>query len=304
MATKAARMRALLDGDRVIRLAGAHDGLSAQLAERHGFEAIWASGLGISAVHAVPDASILTMAELLSAAVVINDSCSLPVIADCDSGFGNIHNVARMVRKYETAGIAGVCIEDKVYPKVNSFADVDQDLIPVEEFCAKIRTAKATQNDPDFVVVARVEALISGLGIPEAIHRALAYAEAGADAILIHSKRADAGEIAAFMDRWTGSVPVVVVPTKYPSVSEEELQHLGVRVVIYANQALRASLRAMDLVFGQIDLHGSALPIEKEIATVSEVFALQGLTALEEMERRMYVMRSSGGLPEQRKETA
>lgn len=288
MMSKSRTLRTLLAGEDLVKIGGAHDGISAQLAERHRFDAIWASGLGISAVHAVPDASILTMAEFLASSVVMNDSCGLPVIADCDSGFGNIHNVARMVRKYEKAGIAGVCIEDKVYPKVNSFAEVAQDLVSIPEFCAKIRTAKATQQDPNFVVIARVEALISGLGQVEAHERASAYVDAGADALLIHSKRSDADEIGEFMHDWAEPVPVIVVPTKFPSVTQPELRRLGIKGVIYANQALRASIRAIDLAFGQIDHHGSTLSIEPDIATIAEVFELQGLTAMEDMERDMY----------------
>ena len=161
---KSSIFRDALNSKGLVKVAGAHDGLSAKLAEKNGFNAVWASGLGISAVQTVPDASILTMTEFLEAAVIMNESCNLPVIADCDSGYGNIHNVTRMIKKYEAAGIAGVCIEDKVYPKLNSFDDRQQILVSTEEFCAKIRAAKMAQQNDDFVLIARVEALIAKLG--------------------------------------------------------------------------------------------------------------------------------------------
>lgn len=290
MEDKASRLRTMLGGTSTILIAGAHDGLSAKLGERHGFDAIWASGLGISAVQTVPDASILTMAELLSAAVIMNESSSLPVVADCDSGFGNVHNVVRMVQKYEGAGIAGVCIEDKVYPKLNSFMDAPQTLVPIRDFCAKIRAAKHAQHHRDFVVIARVEALIAGLGQAEAQRRASAYANAGADAVLIHSRRRDPSEIHTFVREWGGRVPLVVVPTQYPSMSAMEFHEIGVRAVIYANQALRASLRAVDRVFRDIRVSGSSLGIEDDVASVEEVFELQGVAAMDATEHLAFTM--------------
>ncbi|RAL24230.1 phosphoenolpyruvate phosphomutase [Thermoflavimicrobium daqui] len=286
--TKAEILRKMLGEDRMVLVAGAHDGLSAKLAEKHGFDAIWASGLGISALHTVPDASILSMTEFLQWAVMMNESCSLPVIADCDSGYGNIHNVRQMVEKYEAAKIAGICIEDKVFPKLNSFDDRQQVLVSVDEFCAKIRTAKYVQKDPDFTVIARVEALIAGLGQEEAQYRARAYVEAGADAILIHSKQKTPHEIIEFAKNWTLPVPLIVVPTKYPDITVKELKNLGIRMTIYANQALRASVRAMDEALKRIRQSGTTQVIEQEICSVEEIFNLQNVAKMKEMEQIIY----------------
>ncbi|NOJ73796.1 isocitrate lyase/phosphoenolpyruvate mutase family protein [Paenibacillus alvei] len=286
--TKAKQLRKMLKGDKLILVAGAHDGLSAKLAERNGFHAIWASGLGISAVQTVPDASILTMTEFLQAALVMNEACDLPIIADCDSGYGNVHNIVRMVEKYESAGIAGVCIEDKVYPKLNSFDNREQKLVLIEDFCAKIRAAKATKQDPDFVLIARVEALIAGLGQDEAQKRARAYAVAGADAILIHSKQKTVDEIAEFIRRWDLDVPIVLVPTKYPDITFADLERMGVRMSIYANQALRVSVSAIDNVLKRIVEAGSTKDIEGEIASVEEIFELQGVPEMKLKELEFY----------------
>ena len=167
-----------------------------------GFDGVWASGLEISASYGLPDANILTMSEYLERATEMNEATSLPVIADCDTGYGNVNNVIHMVEKYEKAGIAAICIEDKLFPKVNSFIEGRQDLADIEEFCGKIRAVKNTQKNPDFMVIARVEALIAGWGMKEALKRATAYAESGADAILIHSKKRDNKEILEFCKKF------------------------------------------------------------------------------------------------------
>jgi phosphoenolpyruvate phosphomutase len=117
----------------------------------------------------------------------MNDAVSIPVVSDCDVGYGNSNNVMHMVRKYEAAGIAAVCIEDKRFPKVNSYIPGRQELAPIAEFVGKFLAAKNTQRTSDFMVIARVEALIAGWGQEEALKRAHTYAEAGADAIFIHS---------------------------------------------------------------------------------------------------------------------
>lgn len=227
---KTRKLRELLESNEVIRVMGAHNGLSAKLAEQAGFDAIWASGLEISATYAVPDANILTMTENLQAAVVLNQATSIPIICDCDSGYGNVNNVIRMVKEYERNGIAGICMEDKQFPKLNSFINGSQKLTPINEFTGKIRAAKDTQKNPDFVVIARIEALIAGHGMEEALERAFAYEAAGADAILIHSKMKEPDEIQQFVQSFKGSVPIVIVPTTYPNITVNELKELGINL--------------------------------------------------------------------------
>jgi phosphoenolpyruvate phosphomutase len=269
-------LRALLSGERIALAAGAHDAVTARLAERHGFDAVWASGLGISAARGVPDTGTMPMAEMLAAAKLIEEACALPIIADCDTGFGDADDFANAVREYERAGIAGVCIEDQAFPKRNSLDERGgHQLVPVEEFSGKLRAGKQAQASADFVVIARVEAFIAGLGEDEAHERATAYGEAGADAILIHSRARDAGEIAGFARRWDEELPLVAVPSSYPGVTTSELEELGVRLVIYANQALRAAVKAIDDALGRIRADGSAGPLDSEIAPVRAIFDLQ-----------------------------
>ena len=196
----------LLNSKPIVKVCGAFDAMSAKLVEFHGFDAVWAGSFAISATHAVPDASILTMTEFFDAASNMAETCKIPVIADCDTGYGGPSNVSHMVRKYENAGIAAVCIEDKTFPKQNSLLENGQnDLISEKEFVAKIIAAKEAKQNKDFMIIARVEALISGAGMNEALKRATAYEKAGADAILIHSKKKTPEEVFEFAESWKGN---------------------------------------------------------------------------------------------------
>ena len=283
--SKAAQFRHLLASGRLVKAVGAHNPLGARLVEQSGFDAIWASSLELSTSLALPDAGILTMTEALESARSMTEATSIPVIADCDTGYGHVANVVHMVGRFERSGIAAVCIEDKMLPKLNSFAGPNHDLVSIVEFGEKLTAAKRAQSTPEFTVIARTEALIAGCGVPEAVRRAEAYVEAGADAILVHSRATDAEEIWAFLDRWRMPTPVVVVPTMYFRVHTAELTARGVRMVIYANQGIRAAVRAMKDAFREIQLAGSSSPVEPRIASLSELFELQGMRAVLESRR-------------------
>lgn len=283
--TKAAHLRRLVEeGAGPILTAGAHNGLGAVLAERAGYRAVWASGLEISAAHAIPDVGLLGIGDYLAAARIMNQACSLPVIADCDTGFGNELNAAYTVQQYQAAGIAAICIEDKVFPKVNSFSGRRQLLVPIREFAHKIRVAKATQSDPDFMVIARTEALIAGAGMQEALDRAHAYADAGADAILIHSKAKTHTEVEQFMSRWANRLPVVIVPTTYCEWTAREAATAGASIIIHANQGLRATVSAVLSAFTVMLNDGCSSALESQIASVKEIFELQRMNQWLELE--------------------
>ncbi len=286
MQSKAKVLRELFKSKPIIRIAGAHNGLGAKLIERNRFDGIWASGLEISTSFGVPDANILTMTENLEVASAVHQATVLPVVCDCDTGFGNASNVIHMVKKYEAAGLAAVVIEDKQFPKVNSFIPGRQELAPVEEFMGKIEAAKNAQSAPDFMVFARVEALIAGWGMDEALRRAYAYAEAGADGIVIHSKASTPDEIFTFAKKWTAGIPLVAIPTTYSAVTADELAARGFKMVIYANHGLRASIRAMDEVLKSIHETGSTAAVEDKIASMKEVFHIQGMANIKEEEKR------------------
>lgn len=276
-------LRSLLEGGRPARTMGAHSPLSARIAEDAGFDCIWSSGLEISAVQAIPDANLLTMDHYLRVAAEMAQAVDIPVLADCDSGFGDVNNVYHMVEQYEGRGIAGVCLEDKQFPKLNSFAGEGQRLAAPAEFAAKICAAKEAQRDPDFVVVARIEALIAGAGLDEALRRAEVYERAGADALLIHSKLRTPDEVVAFTAAYSGSLPVVIVPTTYPSLNYTDLASHGIAMVIYANHGIRSSIAAMRSTMARIAKEGTTHYLEPDLVPVADVFAMQGL---DEMLRR------------------
>lgn len=282
--SKPARLKELFKKEGIITVMGAHDALGSKIAESAGFDGIWASGLEISTSCGVPDANILTMTDFLNAAMSMNEAVSIPVIADCDTGFGNSNNVIHMVKKYEAAGIAAVCIEDKHFPKVNSFIPGRQELAPIAEFVGKILAAKNARIRDDFMIIARVEALIAGWGMDEALKRAGAYMDAGADAILIHSKSGSIDEIAEFSRRWKNRCPLVVVPTTFYKTSLAEFEKLKIKMVIYANHGIRASISAMRDTFKEIRKNGSTASVEGKIASMKDVFELQGMHKMKESE--------------------
>ena len=279
-------LRKKLEGNSIIKVGGAFDAMSAKLVEINGFDAVWAGSFAISATYAVPDASILTMTEFFDAASKMADTCKIPVIADCDTGYGGPSNVSRMVKKYENAGIAAICIEDKTFPKQNSLLENGQNnLISEKEFVAKIIAAKDAKQDKNFIIIARVEALISGAGMDEALKRATAYEKAGADAILIHSKEKTPEEIFKFADLWEGNSPIVVVPTTYDSVKIDELIDHKIKLVIYANQTLRAAHASMNRMLKQIINSNSLSETEEEISSMEEIFNLQEMFDIKTKEK-------------------
>jgi len=284
--SKSARLRALLEGPELGFLMEAHDGLSAKIAEEAGFEAIWASGLSMSAALGVRDSNEASWTQVLEVLEFMADATGIPILMDGDTGYGNFNNVRRLVAKLCQRGIAGACIEDKLFPKTNSFIGDGQPLADMEEFCGKIKAGKDSQTDPDFVLVARVEALISGWGLDEALKRAHAYRDAGANAVLIHSKLSSANEIMSFMREWDDSCPVVIVPTTYYGTPTDQFRAAGVNAVIWANHSVRASISAMREAARKIHDEESVVDLEDRIATVKDIFQLAGNDELKDAEDR------------------
>ena len=276
---KTAMLRSSLQGSHPVVLAGAHDALSAKLIERSGFDGVWVSSFGLSAAQkSMPDANVLTMTESLEVAKNINAAVKIPVIADCDNGYGNAINVMRTVTEFAAAGIAGISIEDATFPKRCSLYGGRHDLVSLEEMAGRIRAAKSAPGGKELVLIARTEALISGLGLEEAMKRAVAYAQAGADALLIHSKAKSPQEVLEFAGLWRGEIPLVVVPTMFPAASVQELHQAGFKVIIFANQALRAAVSAMRDQLRVLRKEGRAEVIDGAIASLQDIYDLVGVT--------------------------
>jgi len=286
--TKSEVLRKDLESKPILKVGGAFDAMSAKLVEINGFDAIWAGSFAISATHALPDASILTMTEFLNVASNMEESCNIPIIADCDTGFGGLSNVSHMVKKYEKAGIAAVCIEDKTFPKQNSLLENSkQELLPEKEFVAKIIAAQEAKENPNFMLIARTEALISGMGMKEAIKRANAYEKAGADAILIHSKQDSPNEIFEFADTWGGTLPLVVVPTSFPIVKTDELISHEIKMIIYANQTLRVTHAIISKLLKQLKNSTSINDISIDMSSMQEIFQLQETYNIKKQEEKI-----------------
>ncbi len=286
MLAKTTQFKQMLESKQLEFILEAHNGLSAKIVEETGFKGIWGSGLAISAALGVRDNNEASWTQVLDVVEFMSDTTSIPLMLDADTGYGNFNNVRRLVHKLEQRKIAAMCIEDKLFPKTNSFINGEaQELAKIDEFSGKIKAAKDTQEDPDFCVVARIEAFIAGWGLDEALKRAEAYCNAGADALLVHSKKSTAEDIFNFMAEWKDTCPVVIVPTMYYNTPVEEFQKCGVSLVIWANHLLRTSVKAMQHTASQIYNEASIKSVESEIVPVKEVFRLQDANELKEAEK-------------------
>jgi len=268
-----------------VKVCGAFDVMSAKLAEMNSFDAIWASGFGISSARALPDAGIITMTELLDAVTFMAEACDIPVIADCDTGYGGPNNVAHLVKKFENAGIGGICIEDKTFPKENSlFKDGKQDMLSKRDFVAKLVAAKNARKNDDFIIIGRVEALIADLGVEEALDRANAYEKAGADIIFIHSRKKSPDEVFEFLKRWKEKIPIMIVPTAFPTVTLDELKSHGIGMVVFAHQTTLAAFAAVSDVVKQLSKINSLSDLNTKMASMEDLFKLQGMQKIREHE--------------------
>jgi phosphoenolpyruvate phosphomutase len=293
--TRSAKLRRMLHSAELEFLMEAHNGLSARIVREAGFKGIWASGLTISAQFGVRDNNEASWTQVVDVLEFMADASDLPILLDGDTGYGNFNNMRRLVRKLEQRGIAGVCIEDKQFPKTNSFLNGErQPLADIEEFVGKIAAGKDTQQDPNFSIVARVEALIAGWGMDEALCRAEAYRLAGADAILIHSKLSKPDEIVTFAKEWARRAPLVIVPTRYYSTPTDVFRQAGISTVIWANHLVRAAASAMQSVAKEIFESQTLVNIEDRIVSVNEIFRLQDAEEYSAAER---IYLSNGGAP-------
>jgi len=284
--SKSTQFKKLLLSSQLEFICEAHNGLSAKIVEEAGFHGIWASGLCISAQFGVRDNNEASWTQVLDNLEFMSDATQIPILLDGDTGYGNFNNMQRLIRKLEQRQIAAVCIEDKLFPKTNSFLKGEaQPLADMDEFCGKIKAGKDAQSEIDFCIIARVEAFICGWGLAEAMRRAEAYHQAGADGILIHSALAIPDEILSFKREWGNRCPVVIVPTKYYSTPTDVFRQQGFSMVIWANHMLRAAIATMQSTARILKKEENLLSIEDKIIPVSEVFRLQGAAELLEAEQ-------------------
>jgi phosphoenolpyruvate phosphomutase len=265
----------------------AHNGISAKIGEEAGFKALWAGGLCMSAQYGVRDSNEASWTQVLEMLEFMTDATTIPILLDGDTGYGNFNNVRRLVHKLEQRNIAAVCIEDKLYPKTNSFINGEkQQLAEIDEFCSRIKAGKDAQSDDDFCIITRVEAFIAGWGLSEAMKRAEAYHEAGSDGILIHSALRDPSEILAFKKEWADRLPVIIVPTKYYATPTDVFREAGFSIAIWANHMLRAAIVAYQETAEALMTQQTLVAVEDKVVPVKEIFRLQGASELQEAEDR------------------
>ncbi|MBW4579568.1 MAG: phosphoenolpyruvate mutase [Tildeniella nuda ZEHNDER 1965/U140] len=286
MPTSANRLREMLYGSRIATLIEAHNTLSALVAQEAGFDAIWLSSLTMSCAYGVRDSNELTVEHILDNIEYITERVHIPVLLDADTGYGGFNQFRRLVRRLCVRKVGGVCIEDKVFPKTNSFINpTSQKLISIDEFCGKIRAGCDTRTD-DLIIVARTEALVIGSGLDEALLRGRAYSDAGADALLVHSRASSFDEIAAFMKEWDRNIPIICVPTTYADTPINVIQEARISAVIWANHLLRASLLAMQQTACYILEQGNAHGLENQLVPLNELWRLQNVEELQSAEHR------------------
>jgi phosphoenolpyruvate phosphomutase len=294
--SKSSQFKQMLRSPQLEFLMEAHNALSARIVEETGFRGIWASGLCIAASLGVRDNNEASWTQVLEVVEFMSDATTVPILLDADTGFGNFNNVRRLVKKLEQRGVAAVCLEDKLFPKTNSFINSErQPLADSDEFCGKIKAVKDAQADPDFCVVARLEAFIAGWGLEEMLRRAEAYQAAGADALFIHSKLPTPDQILDFAQAWKNRCPLVIAPTMYYSTPTEVFEQAGISLAIWANHNVRAAISAMQQTSRTIFKERSLRSIEDRVAPVKEVFRLQNADELIAAEER-YLPKTGGGM--------
>ena len=264
----------------------AHDGISSRIVEKAGFEGVWASSLTLASVLGKRDANEASWTELIALAGRIADSVTIPVLLDGDNACGHFNTARQMVAGCCRRGIAGVAIEDKVFPKRNSLRGGSVPLLPTNVFEGMIRAGKDSQISDDFCLVARTEALISGGTVSETLDRADAYLRAGADAVLVHSRSHDGRDIEAFMEKWGRRGPVVLVPTTYHRIGVGQLFDSGANLIVWANHLLRASVRAMLGAADQVRQRRTVAELGSTIASLEELFELMDYDELEDASRK------------------
>ena len=279
------RLRNLLAQPGIIIAPGVADALNARLVAREDFQALYMTGAGTSAVRlGMPDVGLLTLTEMVDNAARIADASGLPLIADADNGYGGPLNVRRTVRAYERAGVAAVHLEDQVLPKRCGHLSGKR-LVPVDEMIGKIKAALDARQDPDFVVIARTDA-IAVEGFEQALDRAAMYQEAGCDMLFVEAPRTT-DQLAAIGERFA-------VPTLYnmassgktPFLASDEIAALGFKLVIYPNLLILAGISAATRALRELKSSGSIAGLMNEIASFTEFFDLVGMEEVQRLEER------------------
>ena len=269
MTQKSKQLRELLKNDDLIVAPGATTAIFARLVENAGFPVVYATGAGIANMNfCIPDYNLVTMSENLQIAKRINDAVKIPVIADVDDGYGAPINVYRTAKEYSKIGIAGIQMEDQQNPKRCGHFE-DHIVIPIEDMVAKIKAAKDGSEDPDMVVIGRTDAISATGSFDEAIKRAQAYAEAGADMIFIEAPKTmeDIAEVPKKIK--VPTILNIVEKGKTPMIPNDEIKRLGYKMVIYANAPLKAQILGTERILEYLNKNGTTDGCDDELMVTS-----------------------------------
>ena len=281
------RLKRLIAAKKIVRICESHSGLTGLIIEnssvevngvKREFDGMWSSSLTDSTSKGKPDIEAVDLTTRLHDLNDALECTTKPVIFDGDTG-GRIEHFVFTVRTLERLGISAIIIEDKIGLKKNSLFGTEAIQIQdtIEGFCDKIKAGKRAQVTDDFMIIARIESFIAGKGIDDAMERALAYIDAGADGIMIHSKDQSGEDVKNFcisLRKINKSIPIVVVPTTYNHITEDELADWGVNIVIYANHMLRSAYPAMLNTAKSILLHGRSYEANDLCMSVKEILEL------------------------------
>ena len=273
MLTRGKRLRELLARDEILIVPGAYDALIARMIEKVGFDAVYMTGGGtVNALTGLPDNGLITLTEMVMNARYMAQATSIPIISDADTGYGNAVNVMRTVREFEKAGVAAIHLEDQVAPKRCGHLE-GKEVVTTEEMVGKIRAACAARNDPDFVIIARIDAR-AVLGFDEAIRRARAYREAGADVLFPEALESEE-EFREFAKGVEG--PLLANMTEFgksPYLTAQQFEAMGYKIVIFPVSTLRVALRAVLDFLTNLKERGTQKDLVDQMLTRKELYDL------------------------------
>ena len=282
------KLRRLLEAKPLLRFLEAHNGLTGLIVEnanvsdkngiKQSFDGMWGSSLTESTAKGKPDIEAVDVTSRMNTLNDIIEVTTKPIIYDADTGGKNEH-FTFTIRTLERLGVSAAIIEDKIGLKKNSLfgTEVNQEQDTISGFCEKIRAGKSAQVTNDFMIIARLESLILNMGMDDALNRAKAYIEAGADGIMIHSRKKDPAEVFEFCDNFknfTRKVPLIAVPSSYNIVTEDELANRGVNIVIYANHLLRSAYPSMMETAKSILSNGRSAEIDSKMLSIKDILEL------------------------------
>jgi len=273
---------ALKEKEKLI-IVSANDSITAKLVENYEFDGIWVSSFESSASLGLVDNETINLSDMLNIARPIIESVNIPVIVDVDTGYGDVEQFVRTVIEMEKIGVSAICIEDNIFPKSNSLWG---DKIPIQDMYkqgAKIKAGKSVQRNKDFCIIARTEALIRGYGKEEAFKRANYYVDCGADLILMHSRDNTGKEALEIPKLWKRNIPIVIIPSKFPQITNDELFKAGYSIIIYANQTIRAKIFGVKKALQTLKTKRNAKSLENLIVSLDE---FRALTPIEKTKNR------------------